>query len=171
MSKLSSGPSIKIYNLLSNWIIFDNNKVKILSGKVDIGQHITTTLSIIASRELDISIDKIEVLNLTTKKSPDEGFTAGSLSVSHSGTAVKAASITFRNLFIQHVLSKFNVEIDQLNIENGIAKISGTNQFFSYWDFAQLDNYNDLKITEFIENRIVPINPKKQLIKNKTITL
>ena len=170
MSKLSSGPSIKIYNLVSNWIIFDNNKVKILSGKVDIGQHITTTLSIIASRELDISIDKIEVLNLTTKKSPDEGFTAGSLSVSHSGTAVKAASITFRNLFIEHVLSKFNVEIDDLNIENGIAKILGTNQFFSYWDFAQLDNYNDIKITEFIQNRIVPINPKKQPIKNKTIT-
>ena len=63
---------------------------------------------------------------------------------------MKAASITFRNLFIEHVLSKFNVEIDDLNIENGIAKILGTNQFFSYWDFAQLDNYNDIKITEFI---------------------
>ena len=171
MNELSTGPSIKVYNLLSNWISFNNNnnKIKIFSGKVDIGQHISTTLSIIASRELDMDIDKVEVANLITGKSPDEGFTAGSLSVSHSGTALKAASITFRNLFIEYVLSKFNVEIDNLNIENGIAKISGTNHFFSYWDFAKLDTYKNIKITEFIPKRNFDINSKKKSNTNKTI--
>ncbi|MGY9060176.1 MAG: molybdopterin cofactor-binding domain-containing protein, partial [Candidatus Puniceispirillales bacterium] len=80
MNQLSSGTSIQSYNFVSDWIIFDNNMIQILTGKIDIGQHISTTLALITSRELDINIKKIEVVNVKTNLSPNEGFTAGSLS-------------------------------------------------------------------------------------------
>ena len=107
MDQLSSGASIQNYHLVSNWIHFKDDRVIILTGKVDIGQHISTTLAFISSKELDINMNKIDVLNLKTDISPDEGFTAGSLSVTHSGTALKTASITFRNSFIEYVCLKY----------------------------------------------------------------
>ena len=131
MDQLSSGTSIQSYNFVSNWIIFDNNMIQVLTGKIDIGQHISTTLALIASRELDINIKKIEVVNVKTNLSPNEGFTAGSLSVSQSGTALKAATITFRNSFIEYICSKHNVKLEDINLENGIVKILGTNIYFS----------------------------------------
>ena len=158
MDQLSSGASIQNYHLVSNWIHFKDDRVIILTGKVDIGQHISTTLAFISSKELDINMNKIDVLNLKTDISPDEGFTAGSLSVTHSGTALKTASITFRNSFIEYVCLKYNVKLDDIKIENGIATIFGTNLYFSYWDFAQLDQFKKIKIPPIIPNQLIEVN-------------
>jgi len=169
MNQLSSGTSIQSYNFVSNWIIFDNNIIKILTGKIDIGQHISTTLALIASRELDINIKKIEVINVKTDLSPNEGFTAGSLSVSQSGTALKAATITFKNSFIKHICLKYNVELEDINLENGIAKIVGTNVYFSYWDFAKLDEFKNIRILPSIPNRLIESAPSNPRNENKLI--
>jgi len=50
MKKFESGPSIKDYNKLNHWFDFnDQNVLKVYSGKVDIGQHISSTLALITS--------------------------------------------------------------------------------------------------------------------------
>ena len=169
MNQLSSGTSIQSYNFVSDWIIFDNNMIQVLTGKIDIGQHISTTLALIASRELDINIKKIEVVNVKTNLSPNEGFTAGSLSVSQSGTALKSATITFRNSFIEYICSKYNVKLEDINLENGIAKILGTNIYFSYWDFAKLDNFKNIIILPLIPIRLIEPNLSNSRNENKLI--
>ena len=63
--KINTGASVKDYNKVSDWLSFEiPNKINISSGKVDIGQHISTTLALICSRELGIDINSIFV-NLT----------------------------------------------------------------------------------------------------------
>ena len=62
MSKLSSGPSIKIYNLVSNWIIFDNNKVKILSNQI-----IKISFGIKVNCILDLKKMQIQTVDLNVK--------------------------------------------------------------------------------------------------------
>ena len=43
--KINTGASVKDYNKVSDWLSFEiPNKIKISSGKVDIGQHISTCL-------------------------------------------------------------------------------------------------------------------------------
>ena len=45
MNQFNSGPSIKTYNKLSHWFDFTNPGIlKVYSGKIDIGQHISLSL-------------------------------------------------------------------------------------------------------------------------------
>ena len=65
--KLNTGASVKDYNKVSDWLSFETpDKILISSGKVDIGQHISTTLALISSRELEVDINSITVKKLNT---------------------------------------------------------------------------------------------------------
>ena len=108
MNQFNSGPSINSYNKLSHWFDFSTTGIlKIYSGKIDIGQHISSTLALITSKITEIKYDQIELIKLSTDISPNEGITASSLSVANSGSAIKAASIAlkinFLNLSLIHI--------------------------------------------------------------------
>ena len=79
MKQFNSGPSINTYNKLSHWFDFSNFGIlKVYSGKIDIGQHISSTLALIISNITEIKYDQIEIIKLSTDISPDEGITASS---------------------------------------------------------------------------------------------
>ena len=85
---LNTGSSVNDYNKVFDWLSFETpDKIHVSSGKVDIGQHISTTLALISSRELEVDINSITVNKLNTDVTPNEGITASSLSVPNSGTA------------------------------------------------------------------------------------
>ena len=105
MTAFNSGPSIKLYRKISNWFNFDkNNVLQVYSGKIDIGQHISSTLALISSKITGINYDQVEIIKLNTDISPNEGKTASSLSVPDSGSAIKAASFTVRKSFLKYSL-------------------------------------------------------------------
>ena len=55
MNQFNSGPSISTYNKLSHWFDFsDPGTLKVYSGKIDIGQHISSTLALITSKITEI---------------------------------------------------------------------------------------------------------------------
>ena len=83
------------------WLDFSQEGELILhTGKVDIGQRITTALALIAAEELSIPFDQISVRKTKTDVDPNEGYTAGS-SMQHSGYAIKKATATARKIFTQ----------------------------------------------------------------------
>jgi ABC-type taurine transport system substrate-binding protein len=64
MSKFDSGPSIKSYNKLHDWFDFSKaGSIRVYSGKVDIGQHISSTLALIASKIVNINYDQVEIID------------------------------------------------------------------------------------------------------------
>ena len=67
MNQFNSGPSINTYNKLSHWFDFSNPGIlKVYSGKIDIGQHISSTLALIASKITEIKYDQICLLQPTS---------------------------------------------------------------------------------------------------------
>src|SRR3954469_7093972 len=68
-----------------------DGSVTIATGKVELGQGITTALMQIAAEELGVSLDKIKILPASTAYSPDEGVTSGSLSIQDGGKALRQA--------------------------------------------------------------------------------
>ena len=123
MKKFESGPSINDYNKLNHWFDFnDQNVLKVYSGKVDIGQHISSTLALITSKITGIKYDQVEIIKLNTDLSPNEGITASSLSVANSGSAIKAASIILKTSFINYALKYLNIQKEDMLFENGIIK-------------------------------------------------
>src|ERR1043166_9794368 len=65
--------------------------VTIASGKVDLGQGISTALAQIAAEELGVPLERIRILPASTAYSPDEGVTSGSLSIQDGGKALRQA--------------------------------------------------------------------------------
>jgi len=72
--------------------------VSIATGKVDLGQGISTALAQIAAEELGVPLDKIRILPPSTGYSPDEGVTSGSLSIQDGGKGLRRACAELRAL-------------------------------------------------------------------------
>src|SRR5258706_15271190 len=72
--------------------------VSIVTGKVELGQGITTALAQIAADELGVSFEKIRMLPVSTAVSPDEGVTSGSLSIQDGGKGLRKACAELREL-------------------------------------------------------------------------
>ncbi|HYX63235.1 MAG TPA: molybdopterin cofactor-binding domain-containing protein [Burkholderiales bacterium] len=72
--------------------------VSVATGKVELGQGITTALAQIAAEELGVPLEKIRVLPPSTATSPDEGVTSGSLSIQDGGKGLRKACAELRAL-------------------------------------------------------------------------
>src|SRR6185503_12191114 len=72
--------------------------VSIATGKVELGQGISTALAQIAAEELGVDLSKVRILPASTAHSPDEGVTSGSLSIQDGGKALRAACAELREL-------------------------------------------------------------------------
>ena len=78
--------SLNTNRMLNAWLRIDPDSVTIFTGKIELGQGIGTALSQIAADELDVDWQRIKVVSGDTALTPNEGQTAGSLSV---GTAAR----------------------------------------------------------------------------------
>jgi nicotinate dehydrogenase subunit B len=86
---------------LSHWVgILPDGRFELRLGKVELGQGILTALKQIAMQELCVGGDAVELAEQTTETVPNEGLTAGSLSIQHSGEAVRRACRQLRASYL-----------------------------------------------------------------------
>jgi nicotinate dehydrogenase subunit B len=121
---------------LSSWIKFaGDGQVTVSPGKVEIGQGIVTALAQIAADELDVDLGRVQMVRATTAASPNEGVTSGSLSIQHSGRALRAACAEIRQIFLAAASDRLGVDASALSIEDGTISGPG-NVRTSYWELA-----------------------------------
>jgi nicotinate dehydrogenase subunit B len=121
---------------LSSWIRFSGQgQVMVSPGKVEIGQGIVTALAQIAADELDVDIGRVQMVRASTAGSPNEGVTSGSLSVQHSGRAIRHVCAEIRQIFLALASDRLGVGIDVLDIKDGTISGPG-NVRTSYWELA-----------------------------------
>jgi nicotinate dehydrogenase subunit B len=121
---------------LSSWIGFARHGAVTLSpGKVEIGQGIVTALAQIAADELDVDIARVQMVRASTAASPNEGVTSGSLSIQHSGRAIRQACAEVRRIFLAAAADRLGVEASALDITDGTISGPG-NVSTSYWELA-----------------------------------
>jgi nicotinate dehydrogenase subunit B len=129
-------PSLAANPKLSSWISFlPEGQVQVSPGKVEIGQGIVTALAQIAADELDIDIARVRMVRTSTPASPNEGVTSGSLSVQHSGRAIRFACAEIRKIFLDAAAERLGVAPDVLEISDGTIAGPG-NVATSYWELA-----------------------------------
>ena len=121
---------------LSSWIRFSaDGQVTVSPGKVEIGQGIVTALAQIAADELDVELARVKMVRATTAASPNEGVTSGSLSIQHSGRALRAACAEIRQIFLAAAADRLGVDAGVLAIADGTISGPG-NVSTSYWELA-----------------------------------
>lgn len=149
---------------VSDWLDFSQEGELILhTGKVDIGQRITTALALIAAEELSIPFDSIIVRKTRTDLDPNEGYTAGSFSMQHSGYAIKKATATARHIFTKKASEKLNCSEEQIEISDGQFRAAGTNFSVTFWELLSGVSL-DVDIDEDAETK----SPSDYVIQNKS---
>src|SRR2546429_2093345 len=92
---------------LDAWIrINADGSATIFSGKVELGQGILTALAQIAAEELDLPLARVRMISGDTERTPDEGQTAGSLSIENGGTAIRLACAEARALLVDQAAKR-----------------------------------------------------------------
>src|SRR5712671_7039329 len=129
--------SLNANRMLDAWLRIDpDGTVTIFTGKIELGQGIGTALTQIAADELDVDLKRVEVVSGDTARTPDEGQTAGSLSVEHSGTALRFACAEARDILVSAAAVKLGAPAAELKVSDGaVSAPSGTS--VTYWDLAR----------------------------------
>jgi CO/xanthine dehydrogenase Mo-binding subunit len=135
-------PSLVRNPRLGAWLtIRPDGRVLVRSGKVELGQGVLTALAQIAADELDVDVTRVVMVPARTDHSPNEGYTAGSMSIQHSGDALRAVCAQAREIYLRAASLALHEPVETLSVVDGdIVAASGRRT--SYWliaDEALLD--------------------------------
>ena len=134
---MADNPSLARHPGLDEWLsIGADGRITVRSGKVDIGQRISTAVAMLVAEELDVDLDRIDVVRAETGLSPNEGVTSGSNSMEETGNAVRLASATARNHLLGLAAQALDVDVGSLDVDDGLIQSRGTNRTTTYWDLA-----------------------------------
>src|SRR5258706_15653318 len=129
--------NLKANPRLDRWVRIDpRGAVTIFSGKVELGQGTVTAIAQIAAEELDVELGRIAMVPGDTAVSPNEWYTAGSLSMEAGGSAMRAACAEVRKLFLDAAARKLEVNAADLEVRDGAFRVPGTDLSTSYWALA-----------------------------------
>jgi nicotinate dehydrogenase subunit B len=119
--------------LLAAWLrVNSDGTVTVFTGKVEFGQGIASALAQVAGDELDLGYGRIHMMTADTSRTPDEGFTAGSQSIEHSGTAIRFACAEARQMLLAAAATALGVEVGDLTVTDGTITAPGGKRT-TYW--------------------------------------
>src|SRR5262245_28291852 len=107
--------------LLDAWIrIGTDGNATVCTGKVELGQGIVTALAQIAAEELDLPLERVQMISGDTERTPNEGVTAGSQSIENSGTALRLAGAQVRAILLEVAAKRLGVDAATLSVADGV---------------------------------------------------
>ena len=125
--------------VLDSWIrINADGTVNLMIGKVELGQGIVTAFAQIAAEQLDVDIERLDILSGDTFHAPDQGTTAGSNSMPAGYGALQQVAAEVRGIMLELASARLDVPVDQLTVDDGT--VSGPNgATTTYWDLIEGD--------------------------------
>lgn len=105
---------------IDSWLyITDTGRVGVRTGKMELGQGLSTAIAQVAAEELQVGVNLVKVHIAETGYTPNEGYTAGSRSMETSAMSVRAAAATARELLFDLAATHFAVDRSSLSIKDG----------------------------------------------------
>lgn len=161
-----SGPKLpgdlKNHPQLNAWIQLNSDgTVTLLIGKVELGQGAETAVAQVCAEELVVDFSRIEVVAGDTRRSPDEGTTAGSQTMPNCATAVQQAAAEIRQILGNMAAEKLGVAADSLKFEDGT--ITSGDKSITYWEMVET---LQLEVEATGTAPLLPISERKIIGKN-----
>ncbi len=129
-SPLASSPNLKHWLRLS-----EEKKIIFFTGRVELGQGNTTALLMMIADELDSSPSSIILETARTDLTPNEGITAGSMSITIGGQALRWVASALKLQILEIASKRLNVNSKDLSICEGHIFDRGKKTEFSLTDF------------------------------------
>jgi len=122
---------------LENWVDFSQSGVaRVFTAKVELGQGIVTAIAQIAAEELRLPLSQIVVVSGDTRHSPNESYTAGSMSIEIGGTSMRIACAETRDAIIAAAATMLNADVSRISAEDGAILLDGKKSSLDYWQVA-----------------------------------
>ncbi|HEY7293565.1 MAG TPA: molybdopterin cofactor-binding domain-containing protein, partial [Dehalococcoidia bacterium] len=111
---------------LDDWIAIEpDGTVVAYSGKVETGTGVRTALAQIVAEELDVPLERVRLVMGDTGRAPDEGYTAGSMTVRMGGGQLRKAAAEARQALLERAAERLGVPHDQLEVRDGVVSVRG----------------------------------------------
>ncbi len=144
----------EVSDRLDDWLSFElDGSVTAFSGKVELGTGVRTALAQIVAEELDLPLDRVHMVMGDTARTPDEGYTAGSMTISGSGTALRQASAEARRAMLEMASDRLDASTEELFVRDGVISVKG--------DPRRLVTYGELMGNRRFELRVTDKAPMK----------
>ena len=143
------GPALIDATLIDSWVVVgQNGRVTIHTGKVELGTGLRTAQIQIAADELDVALDKIDLLESDTWFTPDQGTTSGSQSIKTNFRAgLRQACAEARQVLIDLGAKKLGVPANTLVTRDGaVVSASDSSKRATYGELIGGQRFN-LKIS------------------------
>src|SRR5262249_35232667 len=111
---------------LDDWLaIAPDGMVVAFSGKVDVGTGVRTALAQIVAEELDVPLARVRLVMGDTSRTPDEGYTAGSLTIQVGGALLRKAAAEARLALLERAAKRLGAPLEDLEIHEGVVAVRG----------------------------------------------
>jgi nicotinate dehydrogenase subunit B len=130
-----------------------DGKVKLFTGKIEMGQGIVTSLAQMLAEELDVDVDSVDMVMGDTDLCPFDNGTFGSLSTRFYGNPMRHAAAEARGVLLEMASRELKVPASQLTVRNGTVLDSK--------NIGARITYAELVKGKRIEKRLVPQPPVK----------
>ena len=122
--------------LTSRLHVADNGTVTLLTGKVECGQGIRTTLTQVAAEELRLQPAQIRLIMGDTALVPDDGGTWGSLTTPETVPVIRQACAAMRDLLCRCAASEWHADPKTLSVTGGQVSGPGS-RIYGYRDLVR----------------------------------
>lgn len=120
---------------LDSWIRIDEaDTITISTGKSELGQGVRTAIAHIAATQLGVDDARIVLRAADTAISPDEGITAGSMSIQTSGEAMSAAAATARAIMVAKASDVLGAPAASLVVDDGTITDPSSGNVTTFWN-------------------------------------
>ncbi|MCZ6774107.1 MAG: molybdopterin-dependent oxidoreductase [Proteobacteria bacterium] len=106
---------------LDTWLAIDGNGIVTgYWGKMDMGQGVDTAIAQLIAEELDVPVDKVNIVFGDTALCADQGGASGSTGVQRSGVAFQAAAADARLVLLEKASAELEVPVADLYVSDGV---------------------------------------------------
>jgi nicotinate dehydrogenase subunit B len=116
--------------------------VTVYAGKVELGNGIRTALTQIVADELDVRMDRIDVVQGDTALTPDQGPTSGSLSIQSAGMQIRQAAATARSALLDEAARRLGVAKEALVVSDGTVMGRPGGGAVAYAELVEGNSFN-----------------------------
>ena len=121
---------------LDTWVrLTEDETVTLYTGKVELGQGLISALGRIGAEELDVALARVRVCTGDTAHGLDEWLTAGSMSMTDSGTALRQATAEARAALLALAADRLGAPAEDLVVEDGTV-VAPDGGRVTYWELV-----------------------------------
>jgi nicotinate dehydrogenase subunit B len=130
-------PLIAAHPRIAQWVrLMPDGTVEGRTGRVELGQGNLTALTQIVADELDVPPGVVRLISGDTRETPNEGFTAGSLSIAVGGLCLRLAASALRQCILREAAALLQREPGGLEIRDGRILAGGMDSDLTLWSLA-----------------------------------